>query len=346
MVDQMSGELLKLAIAEKNWDKINQIESTFSDPLFASQQYNGAAWRIADGDNLASEGNDLEYAEQLARKSLEIYHNKMNNLSKYEVKSTFDETFMYYTDALAMVLYKEKKYQEAFDEQSKLINFDFIDDGNRERYVLYAEKAKGNDFVKNYIDGLLKKQNISENLYNKLVEIYKSKNLSISEIEKLREENKKIATKKAKEELIKIYGTDLKAKEFTLTNLEGKTLKLSDYRGKIIVLDFWATWCGPCREAMPHMQKIVNNYKGQNVEFFFINTLETAKPAEIQKNVSKFIADNKYDFNVLFDFQEEVAKKYKVQGIPCEIIIDKEGNIISRSVGYDGNLEALIRENL
>ena len=59
----------------------------------------------------------------------------MKGLDKYDVGSNYDQSFMYYTDALAMIYYKQKKYQEAFDEQSKLIHFDFLDDSNRERYV-------------------------------------------------------------------------------------------------------------------------------------------------------------------------------------------------------------------
>ena len=346
LFDELRANILQTAVDERNWTKINETETLFSDKFWAARVYNPTSWKIADGDNINSEGKDLDFAEKLARRTLDIYYEKMKNLDKYDEQANYDHTFMFYTDALAMILYKQKKYQQAFDEQSKLINFDFIDDSNRERYVIYAEKVKENDFVKKYIERLLQEKNISDNLFNKLVDIYKSQNLSVAGIEKLREENKKIATKKARQELTKYYGGNLKANDFTLTNLEGKTVKLSDYRGKIVVLDFWATWCGPCREALPHMQELVNQYKGSDVEFFFINTQENKKAEETRKNVSKFIADHKYNLNVLFDFEDSVSRNYKVQGIPTEIIIDKEGNIISRSEGYDGNLGALIKENL
>lgn len=346
ILDQIYLALLNLAIKTKNWDKINTYSQSLSQSFYAANIYNENAWKIADGDHINSEGKDLDFAETLARKSLELLDYKTKNLGKYEDKEDFNQPFMFYTDALAMVLYKQKKFKEAFDEQNKIINFDFLDDSNRERYVLYAEKVKDPNFVKNYIENILREKNISDNLFNKLTDIYNSQNIPTSEIEKLQTNNKKIATKTARERLYKFYGGDLKAKDFSLTNLEGKTVKLSDYRGKIVVLDFWATWCHYCIESFPHMQDLVKSYKGQNVEFLFVNTKENTKPEETKKAVTKFITDKKYDFNVVFDLKNSVYQNYKIEGIPCEIIIDKEGNIISRSEGYDGNLGTLITENL
>lgn len=345
MSDQMNGIILKKVIETKDWKKIDDFAKRFNNNFYAAQEYNVSAWKFADGDNISSPGTDLEFAEKLARKSLEIFAEKVNNLDKYQQKSDFDQTFTYYTDALALVLYKEKKYQEAFDQQSKIIDSLLIDDSNRERYVLYAQKAKGDQFVKNYLYQLLKEQNISDSLFTTLTDLYKSQNLSTTAIEKLRDDNKKIATKKSKEDLLKYYSGDLKAKDFELTNLKGDKVKLSDLKGKIVVLDFWATWCGPCREALPHMQELVRKYNDAEVVFLFINTMERKKPEETKQNVTKFMTENQYDLNVLFDYNDEVSKKYLVQGIPTEIIIDKEGNLLSRSVGYDGNLEALINEN-
>ena len=345
IADEMNGIIFKKIIESKDWKKINDFTKRFNNNFYAAQEFNASAWKFADGDDITSAGNDLEFAEKLARKSLEIFDEKVNNLDKYQQKSDFDQSFTYYTDALALVLYKEKKYQEAFDEQSKIIDSRLIDDSNRERYVLYAQKAKGDQFVKNYLDHLLKEQKISDSLFNSLTAIYKVQNLPTVEIEKLKEENKKTATNKSRKELLQFYSGDLKAKDFELTTLKGNKIKLSDLKGKIVVLDFWATWCGPCRAALPHMQELVKKYDESEVVFLFINTLERTKPVETEKKVTKFMADNKYDLNVLFDHENEVSKKYLVSGVPVEIVIDKEGNLLSRTVGYDGNLAAIINEN-
>ena len=109
-------------------------------------------------------------------------------------------------------------------------------------------------------------------------------------------------------ELNKYYGGDLKAKDFSLTNLEGKTVKLSDYKGKIVVLDFWATWCGPCRESLPHMQELVNQYKGKDVEFFFVNTMENYIYNLLKKNN---ISDNLY---------HKLSEIYQSKNLPTQEI--------------------------
>lgn len=345
MSDQMNAVILNKIVADENWSKIEDFTNNFNDKIYAAPIFNVNAWKLADGDNLSSEGKDLDFAEKLAQKSLEILNYKINNLGEYDQKLNYDDSLMFYTDALALVYYKEKKYQQAFNEQSKIIDLSNIDDTNRERYVLYASKVKDNNFIKNYIYNLLKNQNISKNLFATLSNIYKSENLNSQEIVKLNEENKKIETNRYRKNLLDLYSGNLKAKDFELTNLEDKKVKLSDLKGKIVVLDFWATWCGPCRAALPHMQDLVKKYDKSEVEFLFVNTMENEKPEATKNKVSKFIADNKYDLNVLYDLDNNVRKNYLVQGIPCEIVIDKEGNLIARSEGYDSNLEALINEN-
>src|SRR5690606_420372 len=98
---------------------------------------------------------------------------------------------------------------------------------------------------------------------------------------------------------------DEDAPDFTLTNLNNEEVTLSSLRGKTVIIDFWATWCGPCIQSFPAMQTAVNKYKDDpNVVFLFVDTWENGTPEENIKNVTNFIKNNKYSFNVLFDIKK------------------------------------------
>jgi thiol-disulfide isomerase/thioredoxin len=202
----------------------------------------------------------------------------------------------------------------------------------------------GLEYTKEFIEKQLLSGQNSALLVKQLQEIYKKLNLSDSEFKKNRKTYLELTSKKLKEDIIAKYG-NVKAIAFSLTNLEGKQIKLSDYMGKVVVLDFWATWCGPCRASFPGMQELVNEYKNKNVEFLFIDTWQEGTPNAINKEVSKFVKENSYNFHVLFDYKNDIVTKYKVESIPTKIVIDKNGNFLSLSSSGD-NLKALIDANL
>lgn len=141
---------------------------------------------------------------------------------------------------------------------------------------------------------------------------------------------------------------------FSLINLKGDSINLSKQKGKIVVLDFWASWCFPCKAAMPGMQTLVTHYKAdQNVQFYFIATLEESK--EYKQLAANFIKEKKYDFNVLFDTYDpsvkrigltftDYAKLLHLSGIPQKVVIDGNGKIRWVSDGYNGDLVNLTRE--
>jgi len=125
---------------------------------------------------------------------------------------------------------------------------------------------------------------------------------------------------------------------FTMKDLSGKTVRLSDYKGKVVILDFWATWCGPCKASFPMMQRAVNKFKDdKDVVFLFIHTLETSPDAP--KLAAEYIKGKQYTFNVLMDMKDPKtnlnpgAVGYKVQGIPSKFVIDKAGIIRFSSLG-------------
>lgn len=118
-----------------------------------------------------------------------------------------------------------------------------------------------------------------------------------------------------------------KAPNFTLTDLNGKKVSLEDFRGKNVYLNFWATWCPPCRNEMPEIEKVYQQYKDKDFVVLAVDL------GEDKDTVKKFIEQNKYNFNVLLDSDQTVAQQYNISAIPVSYFIDKQGNVVSKRVG-------------
>ncbi len=133
------------------------------------------------------------------------------------------------------------------------------------------------------------------------------------------------------------------APAFSLEDLDGNQVSLVSLKGKILVLDFWATWCGPCVGSFPGMKRVVEKYEDDpSVEFLFVNTWQNEK--DKKKNALDYITGNDYPFHVLLDTEDKVVEAFKVRGIPTKFIIDGNGNIRFKKIGYSGNDEKMIKE--
>lgn len=132
------------------------------------------------------------------------------------------------------------------------------------------------------------------------------------------------------------------APDFTLLNLQGEPLTLSDLRGKRVVLNFWATWCPPCEAEMPHMQKYYEKYGEQdNVEIVGVNLTYAKEKVE---RVEQFLKSYNITFPVVLEPDESVAAQYEIITIPSTYMIDTTGKIQKKIVG-PLDLDAL-RENV
>jgi thiol-disulfide isomerase/thioredoxin len=130
---------------------------------------------------------------------------------------------------------------------------------------------------------------------------------------------------------------------FSIENMEGKKVTLSDLKGKIIIIDFWAVWCEPCRASLPFFQKAYEKYKNnKNVMFLAINTLEKISEGEKLPFIKSFINSNNYTFPVLIDNQEvNLVARLGVESLPTKFAIDKNGNIQFSNIGFNGEEEML-----
>ncbi|MFD2943331.1 TlpA family protein disulfide reductase [Flavobacterium notoginsengisoli] len=158
------------------------------------------------------------------------------------------------------------------------------------------------------------------------------------------------AQKQAFKEEVEKSAVNLPAPGFELKDTEGRTVKLSDFKDKVVVVDFWATWCGPCKASFPAMQKAVNKYKNdENVQFLFLHTWEKNSP-EPAKSAQKYVTDNNYTFKVLMDLRDPktkdsaAASAFKVDGIPSKFIIDPKGNIRFNTSGFSADADKAVEE--
>ncbi|MCW9059155.1 MAG: TlpA family protein disulfide reductase [Gammaproteobacteria bacterium] len=117
------------------------------------------------------------------------------------------------------------------------------------------------------------------------------------------------------------------APEFTLPDTEGRSHQLSDYRGKVVVLNFWATWCPPCREEMPAMERLHQLVGDENIAVVAINV------GEDEDTIFRFTGDYPVTFPLLMDLGGRIVEEYPVIGLPTTYIIDPAGVIRHRAVG-------------
>ncbi|MGD8615130.1 MAG: TlpA disulfide reductase family protein [Gammaproteobacteria bacterium] len=130
------------------------------------------------------------------------------------------------------------------------------------------------------------------------------------------------------------------APDFKLPDIDGATHRLSDYRGKVVIVSFWATWCPPCREEMPSMQRAWKRLKQENTVILAVNV------GEDEDTIFTFTADYPMDFPLLMDLDSSVVQRWPVRGLPTTFVVDPQGRIVYRAVGSRDWEDPLILKTL
>ena len=125
------------------------------------------------------------------------------------------------------------------------------------------------------------------------------------------------------------------APDFTLRVLDGPNLRLQEQRGKVVLVNFWATWCGPCRKEMPHLNRIADKYRSSGLVLLGINVDDDAR------NAADLAAKLGVKFPVLFDTDKKVSKLYDLNSMPSTLVIDRNGRVRYLHRGYQDGYEDL-----
>lgn len=134
------------------------------------------------------------------------------------------------------------------------------------------------------------------------------------------------------------------APDFTLPSLDGESITLSDLRGRIVFINFWTTWCPPCKQEMASLERLYRKFKDRGFTILAVDIMEGSETVE------KFVRKNGLSFPILLDTKGEVSERYMATAIPSTFIVDKDGKIIGKLFGareWDGeHAEALLGELL
>ncbi len=301
--------------------------------------------------NMIDKNKQLELAGKIAQLGVERSRNELKNPTEkkpdFESESEWKQEREYYLAlnlyAYGKILYNLEKKSECLPVIEEAVQLTDFKDGEMNELYSRALVENGKyDKAMEKISGFIEKGNGTTEMKTLLKEAYLNEKGSEEGFDNYLAKFEDTANEKMVADL-KNKMISEPAPDFSLKDLDGKEVSLSDFKGKTVVLDFWATWCGPCLASFPGMKDAVEKYKDNNkVKFLFVDAWERVD--DKKTNAEKFISKNEYPFHVLLDEENSVIEKYKVSGIPTKFIIDNSGNIRFTNVGYDGTPEKLVDE--
>ncbi len=342
MRTQLTHSLITTYRGLLDYDNFEKHISKVNDPSFLAREYNEIAWKMATKDK------DMDLAKKYSEKSL-LNVDKMMEVKKPETtRIIFLRNKANYLDTYAYILNKLGDTQGAVDNEVKsaeLFNWENL--GANENVVQYLVNNK------QFEDALSKSENFIKDKYGsaKMDSLYKVAYIALNGDDNgLHQalENLKNAGNLSYIEELKKKMISMPAPDFSLKDDEGNTVRLSDFKGSVVILDFWASWCGPCIASFPAMLKAMNELKGEDVVFLFINTQEYDNSDEKRlEAISKTLDDKFADFRVLIDEKNNdqflVGNLYNVKAIPVKFFIDKQGTLRYSSTGFESE-EKLVKE--
>lgn len=333
MLDSMQMAKAALMVRAGKFDQADVLLASMSkkDGNF----FNSLAWDLIEKEK------ELDRAVAWAKTGVELLRNpdpsmKPSYLSEARWKKGLESQLGMVLDTYAFGLAKMGKSAEAekFYEEAYALTKGTQAEINQRLLECYVNNGKYEKAMATAIECVRKGQS-SDPLIEQYKKAYVKTKGSEAGFDEVLNEARNLARANLRKELLKNL-VNKPAIDFSLKGLDGNAVKLSELKGKVVVLDFWATWCGPCLASFPLLQQVYDKYKSNpDVVILALNTWENEEGAEREAKVKKFVEEKKYTFPVLFD--ENFVYKYGVDGIPTKFVIDKKGMIQFKSVGFEGS---------
>jgi len=321
----------------RQYDEYMLYQNKVQNPISKANNFNSLAWKIS-----TSGGGAISFAEQISQQSIELLTNELATKSyKYPQMSVsnyedlINNFLRKYNETYALTKYLQNDLSSATKHQ-RIAVADYAQVHYNETYFFYLKQANNHQNIADEGEIMLMNGEMTADMLEIFEESYQKIYPNRSDLD-----DKIIAFEQhAKEKLkgdLKDVLINKRPPEFVLNDINGNEISLSDYSGKVVILDFWATWCGPCKQSFPVMQDLVNEFKGDDsVAFLFINTFEGSSATTVQN----FMDKSKYTFPVALD--QKIGNRYNatslfgIDGIPTKIYIGKDGNVKYLASGYGG----------
>lgn len=347
----MLSPVIKSYVKKGDYAMADQLINKVNDESTKTSYYNMAA------NGIIKQEKDYATALSFLSKAEAIVFKIKANPGKYNKQTLTTQEYLKFqnadldesTDLRAMILYKQNKVAEALELEEPVYarsGPNYID--FKQHYALFLTANKQYQKAMDILAALVKRGRPSDEVKTELKKNYVALHQNETGYDEYLAALNTDAKTQALDKMAKTMINN-PAPQFALKDFEGKTVSLASLKGKVVVIDFWATWCGPCKASFPGMQMAMNKYKDNpEVKFLFIDTWE--KGTGYEPAVKQFIADNKYPFHVVFDEtdakgkQGKVVAAFNVEGIPTKFVIDKTGNIRFKKVGYNADNQKLVEE--